>query len=339
VKDTEQDTALLEFVGDVLRSVGGQVALVEGVLEASLPAEDEGAGAELVRRLGRSELKLVSRAARVDAEHELVAPGSHVLRVLEEYLDEVGARSYLVTAPRARLSLKALALSAGRGERFKLDERAALVGHDLYVVYRVRYRARDRRDAVITIRVELRPGLAPKDPPDALAEPVAEVPAALFALENRARKRVAPDLLRVALGAADEAVARVAHREAGVLQEEVRKSFKKDLSRLHAYYAGQIAEYMRRRTSDLNVIRVEELEEERAVRVKELIHSSEVRGDAEPIQLLMVELPLQRARLQRLTKAGGEVLGERWVQFDRSRGSFELGEESLPQAASEAPGP
>ncbi|MGE0710000.1 MAG: hypothetical protein AB7N76_25895 [Planctomycetota bacterium] len=325
---------LAAFVHDALRYAGAELREEGGVLHATLPT---GPGT-LAERLPSPELHLVFEPDRVDPAHELVAIGSHTLRRIEEHLATRGQRSFVVAPARHRLSLKALGVAAPPGERLLLEGREALEGHELYVVYRLRYRARERRDAVACVRVELRPGLAPDHPPAALAT-LAEPPAEVFEYEDRARKRLDPRPLRLALDEADRAITRHVRGEARGFQDELRRRAKKDLSRLHAYYAGQVAEYLRRRSSDLNQLRIEELEEERALRVKELVAGAEVAVEVEPLQLLVVEHPLQRARLERRDKETGLLLEWRWLLFDRVDGKHELGEPEAGDPPAPAPPP
>lgn len=322
---------VVEFLRDVFEHAGGVVTHEPPVLRASFP--EESALAEL---LGGREKVYVFETEHVDDERELVATGGHVLRNVESYLAELAPRVYVLAPATARVSQRSLGLSPGHGEKISLERTPAL-GYDLYVVYRLRYRSRELRDEVATVRVELRPGIAPGQPDDAHAE-VCETPAHALTYESRPRKRVPAKSLQTALNAADVALEKHARAESRELQDELRRGAKKDLTRLHAYYAGQIAEYMRRRQSDLNVIRVEELEEERALRVKELVEQAEVKVEVEPLQLLTVERPLQRLRVVRLDKETGEELSVSWMLFDRVDGTHEVAEplEGEALAAAEA---
>lgn len=325
--DPEAAAELREFVRDALVALGAEVSETddEAVLELRLPAEGD-----LPQRLGHAqgaELRLVFSTADLRQGHELVAPGCHLLHVLESDLEQAGRRVYVAAPGAERLSLKAIGLRSGARERWTLSDREALEGYDLYLVARLRYRARERHDEVACVKVELRPGIDPAHGWDA-ATAFEDPDPALFELKPRARKRVPAKALKTALQAGDESLERYARDRSRELQDGMRETSRKDLSRLHAYYAGQIAEYMRRRKSDLNQLRVEELEEERELRVRELIAQAEVHAEIEPLQLLTVERPLQRARLSR-TPAGEEEPSEvRWLLFDRADGSYELDEEA-----------
>ncbi|HBP22914.1 MAG TPA: hypothetical protein DEA08_34705 [Planctomycetes bacterium] len=324
--DPEAAAELREFVRDALVALGAEVleSEDEAVLELRLPAEGD-----LPKRLGHAqgaELQLVFSTVDLRPGHELVAPGCHLLHVLESDLEQAGRRVYLAAPGAERLSLKALGLRSSARERWTLSDREALEGYDIYLVARLRYRARERHDEVACVKVELRPGIDPEHGWDAAT--AFEDPApALFELEPRARKRVPALALKTALHAGDESLQRYARDRSRELQDGMRETSRKDLSRLHAYYSGQIAEYMRRRKSDLNQLRIEELEEERELRVKELIAQAEVHAEIEPLQLLTVERPLQRARLLRTPAGEEEPTDARWLLFDRVDGSYELDEE------------
>lgn len=302
-----------------------------------------GSAEDLARRLRRSTLELVFRSEDLTPGRDLVADGSPLIRRLEEFLAAQGARTYLMAPATARLSLKAidaaaeasaaddqggldrasLGLVAAKGESVKLLDRSDVPGFDFYVLYRIRLRALVREDVTACIEVQLRPGIAPDEPNHVTAR-VAEPPADISGWELKSRRKV-PALLRaLALETADSCLADHSRELATATQTKLRKSAQEDLKRLHAYYAGQIAEYMRRRSSDLNLIRMEELEAERELRITELIRSAEVRVSGEALSLIIIERPIQRARAVRRTKDEEETeLASRWLLFDRSRGSVE----------------
>lgn len=304
---------------------------------------EPGSAEDLARRLRRSTLSLVFRSDDLAPGFDLVADGSPLIRKLEDFLASQGARSYVVAPGSLRLSLKALdqaaevalaegtpgldrvslGLMAGKGERVKLEERSDAPGYDLYVLYRVRIRALEREDLTVCVRVELRPGVAPEDPVHVSSE-VAEVPREVSGWPSKARRRLAPDLRALGLEAADARLAIRCRELATETQTKLRETARDDLKRLHAYYAGQIAEYMRRKASDLNTIRIEELEAERELRITELIRSAEVRVSGEALSCLVVERPLQRARAVRRPKDDAETeLASRWLLFDRGTGGVE----------------
>jgi hypothetical protein len=157
-----------------------------------------------------------------------------------------------------------------------------------FVVYRVHYRSIERVDMLECVRVELYPGEEPH------AE-LAAVPAEAKAWDLKPRKQAPTAVLEQALAAADQRVRERAKEEGKLVRERVRKRFAKDVSRLHAYYAGQAAEYRRRRSTALALLRMDELDDERELRIKELVASTEVNIEIEPLQLLTLEVPVQTA--------------------------------------------
>lgn len=282
--------SMRSLVADVVTRLGGEVTDDGGALTVRLPAE--GPGDELARRLGQHELRLVFEAVRIAPGVDLVAPGSHLLRELEEFLAARGRRAWVEAPAAHKLTLRSLAsvVKPARGASLALEGRGADSGHDVYVVYRVRYRSLDRHDEVETVRVRLRP----------LAEPevgLAEPPAEIAAWEARPRKHLPADVLEAALVLADEAVVTRGRAEGARREEEARRKASRELSRLHAFYAGQIAELERSRRTELAAARIEELEDERALRIHELAATTHVRVEVEPLQLLVVEVPLSTARL------------------------------------------
>lgn len=289
-----------ELVADVVRRFGGTAQEADGRLEVELPAEGEGAA--LAERLGGSALSLVFDAADVGPGRQLVAPGSHVLRQLDAFLSARGQHAYVERPAERRLTLAALraALQPASGLKLALEQRATGATWDVYVVYQLRFVSLDREDALETVRVRLRPGR----PPEVDLE---EPPEEAVKWPSRVRKRVAPEAWAVATAEADAAIARHARARGEERREEARSRLQRDLSRLQAYYAGQVAEYRRRRTTELSLLRVEELEEERELRVRELIRSTEVRVEVLPLQALAVEVPLQTARLVVRPAGGGKA--------------------------------
>lgn len=279
-----------DLVADVVTRLGGEASDEDGVLAVRLPAE--GPGDELARRLGQHELRLVFEAVRIAPGVDLVAPGSHVLREIEEFLSARGRRAWVEAPATHKLTLKGLGavVRPVRGASLALEGRAADSGHDVYVVYRVRYRSLDRHDEVETVRVRLRP----------LAEPevgLSEPPEEAAGWEARPRKHLPAETLEAALTLADEAVVTRGRAEGARREEEARRKAARELSRLHAFYAGQIADLERSRRTELAATRIEELEDERALRVHELAATTHVRVEVEPLQLLVVEVPLTTARL------------------------------------------
>lgn len=315
------------FVREALTRFGAEVEDGEDErLKVTLPAEPEGDAAELAHHVEPA-FELSFDQERAVPGTQLVAPGSHLLRVLEGLLSPRGQRCYVAQPAEGRLTIKGLGaagLKPASGLSFTLDAKAQGEGHDVYVVYRLRYATRERIDALETVCVRLRPGAAPEA---TLAEP----PAAVVDWEVRPRKRAPKDALGPGLEAADGCVQARARDEALRLSKEARLKLGKDATRLHAYYSGQIAEYERRnRRRDLALLRIEELEEERALRLKELVAATHVRVEVEPLQLLEVEVPLATAVLVVQPRAKderddeGAVRAQAPVALDRYTGQLEL---------------
>lgn len=308
------------FLRDVMTALGAKVRDDDGALCVELP--EEGDGALLAKRLGRSELALVFDSESVGAGRELVAPGSQVLRVIDEFLDPRAVRAYLLEPGTSRLTRKVLrtALSPARGLELSLENRRPAPGYTLHVVYRLRYRSIERVDSLETIRVETHPGQAPivtSAAPGTGSE----------GWQSKPRKQAPDDVLAEALAAADRHVTELARVKGKEARERVRKRFSKDLSRLHAYYSGQVAEYRRRRNSELSEMRIEELEEEREVRIKELVAASEVEVEVAPLQILTIERPLQAADVVVRVKNEedtGEGPPRLTVVFDRAGGALSV---------------
>jgi hypothetical protein len=307
------------FVRDVLLHVGAEVADEGPALTATLP--EEGLGAELAAKLGRRELVLVFEAEHA-GQGELVAPGSHLLRAVEEWLTPRGRRTYLVQPAEERLTLKGLreaGYRASRGRKLSLEAKQAAAGHDLIVVYRLRYRSRQRVDELEAVKVALRPGALPRA--TLLPQGASTLPEGSEAWELKPRKRPPTERLEAALQAADAVVAERA-REVGLERREAaRRSFGKDVKRLHAYYSGRIAELERKRATDLTPIRIAELEEEQALRLQEIAHATEVSVEIEPLQVLAVEVPLQLAQLT-VKAAERRPAAALPIQLDRASGAL-----------------
>lgn len=230
------------FVAEALRAAEAEVAETEHGLRATLP--EAGPGAVLARRLQASELELIFDVADLAPGRELVAPGSRLLRHLDAFLAERAGRTYVVAPATHRLTVKALRqqLSAPRGLTVGLGTRSAAVGYDVYVTYALHYRSIEREDALETVRVDLRPGRPPE-------VSVTDGPPEIDDLPARARKALPEEAWDAVIASADVAIAAHARAVAHSRREENRERFKTELSRLYAYYSGQIAEYERRRRS------------------------------------------------------------------------------------------
>jgi hypothetical protein len=283
-----------DFVRDAMRHLGAEVKEEEEALAVTLPEDPEGPAAALLQSLGDRDLRLVFDSKHAGVGSQLIAPGSHLLRLLESLLEARGRRAYVVQPTGHRLTMKAVQMrvSAARGRSLGLTDRQPLLAHDIYVVYRLCYRSRTRVDAVETVRVRLRPPRAP-------AVEVVEggVPDEAFEWDAKARKQAPADVTAQALVLSDAAIQARARDEGARLELVARQSFGRDVMRLHSYYSTQIADQRRSRRTDLATVRVEELEEERELRIRELVAAAQVRVAIEPLQLFVVEVPLQTARL------------------------------------------
>ncbi|RMG11446.1 MAG: hypothetical protein D6731_15610 [Planctomycetota bacterium] len=307
---------LCAFLRAGVSAAGGSFRRRDGVFEVRFPRE--GAGAELAERLG-DELALVLDPGALAPGRSLLAPGSHVLRALDAWLAARGRRSYVVQPGRARLTKKALRerVRPARGAELGIRDRASGTGYDLYVVYRLRFRSLGRQEDLVCVRVRLRPGRPPR-------ADFGEPPAAAFGWPHRPRKRPPEEFLDAGLGAADAFVEEHARAEAARRREDARTRFAKDVLRLDAYYAAQMAEVQRSRRTDLGLVRLEELQEERALRLAELARACEVSVEVAPMQVLCVEVPLQLARL--VVQAEGAERAGRSIALERASGALDLGE-------------
>ena len=262
-------------------------------LTATLPEVEEGPAAELARALGQRELRLVFESSQLVPGADLVAPGSHILRQVDELLARRGTRAYVERPAEHRLTLAAVKalIEPARGLRLGLADRRADSGWDLWVVYRTRYHTRERTDALETLHVALRPPAPPRVEPG-------EPPPGFEAWPAAPRKRAPEPHLGQGLAAADAAVAERAREEAIRIGAEARRKLQRDAGRMEAYYAAQMAELTRgTRRREGSELKLEELQEEQELRLRELAAAAEVRVEVEALQLLTVEVPLARARV------------------------------------------
>ncbi|MCA8920678.1 MAG: hypothetical protein KDD82_02645 [Planctomycetes bacterium] len=303
------------FVRDVLVRFGAEVEDEGPVLAATIPPD--GPAKALHQQLGATP-RFVFSTEHLEVGTQLVAAGGHVLRTIDAFLDQRSGYVYVVKPGKQRLSLKALGVKALKGYSLAFADRLDALGYDVYVSYCVRYHARERTDQLETFRVVVRPQDA------ILAERLEELPTEFAEWPAKPRKRAPEDAISEALAVADRAVSERAVEVGETLGEEVREGMVKDVGRLHAYYAGQIADYERsRRNRELALLRIEELEDEREVRLAELQRSTHVRAEVQPLQILVVEVPLIQATLEVYAKAdeGGPALGKAPLWFDRTTGA------------------
>jgi len=303
-----------EFLRDVLQRFGAEVQDEGPVLAATIPPE--GPAQELHQQLGATP-RFVFSTEEHEVGTQLVAAGGHVLRAVDAFLAARSGYVYVVKPGKLRLSLKALGVKARKGYSLAIGERSNESAYDVYVSYCVRYHAKERTDQLELFRVHVRPRVA------ITAERLESLPAEFADWPHKARKRAPEEAIAEALAVADRAVEERAREVGEELGEEVRESMVKDVGRLHAYYAGQIADYERsRRNRELALLRIEELEDEREVRLAELQRATHVRATVQPLQLLVVEVPVIRAQLEVYAKAdeGAPALGTAPLWFDRTSG-------------------
>ncbi|HZU95093.1 MAG TPA: hypothetical protein VFF73_00180 [Planctomycetota bacterium] len=301
-----------EFLVDFFKRYGATVTAGEREVDVALP---EG---ELARKFGRDKLSLVFDPHDARAGIDLVAPGGHILRAIEEFLASRGRRSYVV-APRTRKLEKALVtevLAPRRTKKLKLlmDERTDEEAWDAHFSFRLRYRGRERRDALLDVLVPVRPTEI-REPSSVPPPPEAT------GWESHPRKRLPDDRAKEAYARALTLVDDLAAREAVELEARARARLEKDAARLEIFYDTAVVEQQTNRVAtEVAQMRIEELEQERLRKRKELVESARVEAEAEPLQLLVVERPRRKVavRVERPGAAGTIDLA-----FDLSTGEVE----------------
>lgn len=289
------------------------------------PPSDHGPGAELARALGQRDLRLVFESSQLAPGSDLVAPGSHILRVVDELLARRGTRTYVERPAEHRLTLAAVKalVEPSRGLRMSLTDRRPDAGWDVWVVYRLRYHTRERTDRLDTLRVTLRPGAAPRVEPD-------EPPPGFEAWPAPPRKRAPDALLGPGLAAADALATERARDAAVEIGTEARRKLQRDVGRLQAYFSAQVAELTRgTRRREGAELKIEELEEEHELRLRELSAAAEVRVEIEALQLLTVEVPLTRAQL--VLRPSSRKAGVR-EEAEEDEASAASGDPAAPEA-------
>ncbi len=315
------------FLEGFFKRYGGKVEPSEKQLDVSLPP-----GEELARRFGRETFSLVFDPREARPGVDLVAPGGHVLRAVEDFLATRGRRSYVV-APKTRKLEKALVVEAltapsskktaekgAKKPKLVLDERTEEEAWDAHFTFRLRYRGRERKDALLDVLVPVRPQgvLEPRSVP-----PPAEAPS----WEVHTRKRIPEGPLKEAFARALVLVDELASREAIELEARARARLEKDASRLELFYDTAVVEQQTNRmASEVSRLKIEELEAERLLKRKELVESARVDAEAEPLQLLVVERPRRRVAV-RVERSRGKdqppVTGQIELAFDLSTGEVE----------------
>lgn len=284
------------FLADFFRRYGAAVEDKGDLLEVAIPtAEDAPAAAkELLRRFGRERLVLAFDHKDAKPGVDLVAPGAHVLRTVEDFVEARGRRGYVV-APATRKLEKALVLEAlapAKKTKVVLEERTDEEAWDVHFTFRLRYRGRERKDALLDVLVPLGPG----EPRPARSAPP---PPEASGWEARPRKHLEEPILRDAFARAVALLDDLASREALELEARARTRLERDASRLELFYDTAVHEQQTNRAAtDVARLRIEELEEERVLKRKELVESARVTAEAEPLQLLVVERPRRRVAVR-----------------------------------------
>lgn len=320
-----------EFLTDFFKRYGGTVTEVEKELQVALPAESE-----LTKRFGRDKLALVFDPHDAKTGHDLVAPGGHILRAIEDFLASRGRRAYVV-APRTRKLEKALindvlapaAQNAKGGDKLKkkpkllMDERTEEEAWDAHFTFRLRYRGRERKDALLDVLVPVRSqGIRePKNVPP---------PVESTTWEAHPRKHLPEAQAKEAFAKALTLVDELASREAVELEARARARLEKDAARLELFYDTAVVEQQTNRTqTDVAKLKIEELESERLLKRKELVESARVDAEAEPLQLLVVERPRRRVAVKVERPRGKDrepAVGSIELAFDLSTGEVETPE-------------
>jgi hypothetical protein len=313
-----------EFLVDFFKRFGATVEENEGGLTVALPSGETAPpdSQELVRRFGRDRIVLVFDPHDARSGVDLVAPGGHILRTIEEFLEKRGRRSYVVAPGQKKLE-KALvveALAPAKRVKLTLEERTDEEAWDAHFTFRLRYRGRERKDALLDVMVPVRP--------EGIGVPRAEGPPAEAAgWESRPRKHLPEAQLKDAFARAISLVDELSVKEAIDLEARARARLERDAARLEIFYDTAVREQQTNRApTDLARNKIEQFEEERALKRKELIEGARVEAEAEPLQLLVVERPRKRVavRVVRPRKKGEEpAAGQVELAFDLSTGAVE----------------
>ncbi len=315
-----------DFLVDFFKKYGATVSLSsEKEVDVTLPADSE-----LAKRFGRDKLCMVFDPHDANAGHDLVAPGGHVLRTIEEYLAARGRRAYVV-APRTRKLEKALVTEVLAPERPRtkggkkppkllMDERTEEEAWDAHFAFRLRYRGRERKDALLDVLVPVRPQgiLEPRNVPP---------PTESAGWEAHPRKHLPEERQKEAFAKALVLVDELASREAVELEARARARLEKDAARLELFYDTAVVEQQTNRmATDVSRMKIEELEAERVLKRKELVESARVDAEAEPLQLLVIERPRRRVAVRVERGRGKEkdpAAGSIELAFDLSTGEVE----------------
>lgn len=319
---------VLEF----FKAHGAQVKrLTAGRVAVSLESreetgeEDKASLKTLSELFARPELHLAFDAKRLEEGDELVVEGGHVMRLIEQFIGKSGARVYVEQPAQARLTQAALRASLSLVEGLEIGEleRIEEQGYEVFVVYKVHFRGRTRRDSMVSVRAlwmggELREvGLA--EPPKEATE-----------WPWKPRKKAPAEILGSLMQSANRVVEAKVSEDALSFREEGRAQIQKDILRIKSFYSGQVQELMTNRTlTDAAREKIVDLEEEQARKIKEQLRAIAVQVEIEAAQLMVIERPLQRVKIpfQR-----GERRAESEMIFDRVSGELERPEGFPTQA-------
>lgn len=269
----------------------------------------------LAKAFGKRKLFLAFDQQSLKDHYELVIEGGHILRTIEDFLSHRGQRVYVEYPSKDRLSKSKVSehFQPKKALSFDISERENNSGFDFYFSFKAQFRGRSRQDRMYSVRVLDRPQQAPE-----IRE--SKAPRGIQSWTWKARKQPPRELLQRAHQHACQYIEKIATREAIEFQNDGRQSIQKDILRIKAFYAQQIAELRGNKTpTEKARSRIIDLEEEQARKIKEQLKNTNVEVDVETLQLMIVERPLQRATL---TFHKGEVKGQFATVFDRGLGQF-----------------
>ncbi|MDF1667714.1 MAG: hypothetical protein P1V97_38610, partial [Planctomycetota bacterium] len=265
---------------------------------------------------GRDQLHLVFDTKEVPEGSDLVVEGGHILRVIEDFLTERGAKVYVEQPAQHRLTKSLL------NEKFTLADSVAIGSiqresvdcWDFYFLFKIHFKGRTRKDTLLSVQVESRAGKVGK-------VAVKNAPRNVQDWVWKKRKQPPLPVLEEAHRSACGFMEAKTSLEALEFQKESRALIDKDILRIKSFYGGQIKELWGNKTpTDKARTRIVELEEEQARKVKERLNAIQVNVEVETSQLMMVELPVQKAAIQ-ITK--GSVSGDFSLAFNRATGELD----------------
>lgn len=290
-------------------------ASAEEAKDEAEPVEPDTDLGKLRELFGRDSLHLVFDPKDVPEGSDLVVEGGHILRVIEDFLSERGAKVYVEQPAQHRLTKSLL------NEQFRLADSVAIGAiqresidcWDFYFLFKIHFKGRTRKDTLLSVHVESRDGkvlnLAMKNAPRAIQDWV-----------WKKRKQAPLPLLEEAHQRACAFMESKTSLDALEFQKESRALIDKDILRIKSFYGGQIKELWGNKTpTDKARSRIVELEEEQARKVKERLNAIQVNVEVETSQLMVVEIPVQKASIQ-ISK--GSVNGDLELAFNRATGEL-----------------